>query len=537
MPYPFGRPRASRTPGLIILLAIVALSAVIPAVRAATLPETIPGSVYGIVLEPKDTKKGPVNVTLQWTDSNGVVWEAKVRTLLPSEVQALKAQQEGNRYDGGTIDTQTGSTVQFLAEGLTIELSAKPKNESSTQQVAQVGGTQSSGQGGTSGQAPGEGTGMQSGQRVSAGDGSQGEGTDGTQPGSANTTTAGVEEGLAPEGRNDTTEAAGEQEEGGKESVLTRIVSSGKGRGGIIALAIAGIALLGGGTLYLSRRKHVEGPAKPADPEKGRIEKLIAREVPVVKDDDAVERAIHLLTTEQLTCLPVLEGKEVVGLITLRDIIAKAHLPNLKKLKAKEVMSEARGVSADATVMEAIEILLSNRLEELPVLSKKRLVGMVTQRALLEELDRYFASIEFKTAIPGINDMMHQHIIIPPDLKMRDVVKEMAENAGPVEVREVGVIVGLITEREVVNEIYHEQNLFPKLPAEQVMSKNNFILGDTRDIVGANNLMLDHTSYWSRILSKDQPVGAITTRELFEALVSLFKSQRAEERKGGAKKG
>jgi len=380
---------------------------------------------------------------------------------------------------------------------------------------------------------PASGSGTSSGQRTPAGDGQQaGSGQEGF---AANTTAGGVEEGAAPEEKNETA-AAGEQE-ASKESIFSRIASSGKRYSGILALVFAGIVLLGGGTLYLTRRKHVEGPAKPTDPAKTRIEKLIAKEVPGVRDDDAVERAIHLLTTEQLTCLPVLDGKEVVGLITLRDIIAKANLPDLKKLKAKEVMSEVRGVSADSSVLEALETLLSNRLEELPVLSKKRLVGLITQRALLEELDRYFASIEFKIAIPGINDVMRQHIIIPPDLKMKDVVKELAENQGPVEVREVGVIVGLITEREVVQEIYHEQNLFPKLPAEQVMSKNNFILGDRRDIVGANSLMLDHTSYWSRILSKDQPVGAITTRELFEALVSLFKSQRAEERKGGAKKG
>src|SRR3989338_11017046 len=136
--------RPLRTLGPLALLILIALAALSPAVKAATLPETIPGSVYGIVLEPKDTKKGPVNVTLQWTDSNGVVWEAKVRTLSTSEVQALKAQQEGNRYDGGTIDTMSGSTVQFLAEGLTIELSAKPKNESTvgvTQGIAPGGAT------------------------------------------------------------------------------------------------------------------------------------------------------------------------------------------------------------------------------------------------------------------------------------------------------------------------------------------------------------------------------------------------------------
>lgn len=88
--------------------------------------------------------------------------------------------------------------------------------------------------------------------------------------------------------------------------------------------------------------------------------------------------------------LPVLENGRLVGIVTDRDL--KEAMPSsatslsiwelnylLAKLPVREVMSRpVITVDEDATLEQAARLMLENKLGGLPVVSKERLVGIVT---------------------------------------------------------------------------------------------------------------------------------------------------------------
>jgi len=99
------------------------------------------------------------------------------------------------------------------------------------------------------------------------------------------------------------------------------------------------------------------------------------------------------------------QGDQFIGVIRLQDIIrlvipAYLRLPQsscftgmfLSELKtlgrrtAGELIAPPASVSHDAPLMEAVHILLSRRLTSLPVLDGDKLVGLVTDQAVFQEI-------------------------------------------------------------------------------------------------------------------------------------------------------
>ncbi len=507
--------KAHLTAALLLLF----IAAFCGSAAAQDVPDVLTPFVYGIVLEQTaEPGEEGVNVTMQWTDEYGVVWEARVRTVTAEEM-ALGGQ------DVLTPDSPVmqGDSIILKGKGLTIELSAKSPTESISNKLnvtAPIGTPGTPGTGGTSGGTPGDTT---EGPRESH---TFGDDDDTPEEGIPGETTGNVPEGgTTTPGEGGETPGEGEEQKRSIGTILKPITDNA----GLIALGILGVLLLaGGGIAYLELKNRKKGPQ--VDPGSLRITRLMKKETQTVTKEDTVEKVIHLIVTEDLTSVPVLKGKEVVGLVTLQDLLVHSEDTDLMNKQVKDVMSQAKGVSADSTLMEAIETFLTSDLDEMPVLQKKNLVGVTTLRHLLEQLDMFFASTEFKSGLPTLNELMKVHASAKPNKKVKELVKVLIAKGGPIEVHEVGAVLGIITEREIVQELYHGQSMLAKVPAERVMSKHQFILDARRDIIGANSLMLDHTSYWTRIMKQDKIVGIVTSRELFEGLAGLLKEYRGGKR-------
>lgn len=121
----------------------------------------------------------------------------------------------------------------------------------------------------------------------------------------------------------------------------------------------------------------------------------------VIEPDMAVTRARRLMKEDNIRHLPVVrEGKGLVGLIT-RDALNRA-LPSeltslsiweinyhLDRIKARDVMvKKVISVTEDATVEDAAQLMIDNRVGSLPVMRDEQLVGIVTEIDLLGALSR-----------------------------------------------------------------------------------------------------------------------------------------------------
>lgn len=131
------------------------------------------------------------------------------------------------------------------------------------------------------------------------------------------------------------------------------------------------------------------------------VKDVMSKEVATCNPEDYVNEVAEQMRTLDIGCLPVLSNKKVVGMITDRDIVTRSVAKNVKS-KVKDVMTKSViSVSPDDTTTEASLIMARNQVRRLPVLENDKLVGFVS----LADLAFPFPHVqEISTAMESISE-------------------------------------------------------------------------------------------------------------------------------------
>jgi CBS domain-containing protein len=108
-----------------------------------------------------------------------------------------------------------------------------------------------------------------------------------------------------------------------------------------------------------------------------------------VSPDTLVSEAAELMESEDVGALPVLEGDELVGMITDRDIViravAKGKDPRgmpVREVSTRDVVT----VRSDEDLAEALKLMASHQVRRLPVVDDgNRLVGVLAQADVAQQ--------------------------------------------------------------------------------------------------------------------------------------------------------
>ena len=163
------------------------------------------------------------------------------------------------------------------------------------------------------------------------------------------------------------------------------------------------------------------------------VKNWMSKEVITVDADDTMQNAIYILQEQNIKMLPVMDGANLVGIITDRDL--KKASPSdattldmhellflISKIKVRDLMKEPVFTARpDDTVEEAAALLLEKKISGLPVIDENnRLVGIITRsdifRVLLSMSGLGKKGIQFAIRIkdmPGIikevRELIHEH--------------------------------------------------------------------------------------------------------------------------------
>ena len=101
-----------------------------------------------------------------------------------------------------------------------------------------------------------------------------------------------------------------------------------------------------------------------------------------------VSEAAKLMASENVGSLPVVEGDELVGIVTDRDLVVQvvARGQDPGSVRVSDVYSEKPFVaSPDEPLDEALKRMASEQVRRLPVVSEGRLVGILAQADVARE--------------------------------------------------------------------------------------------------------------------------------------------------------
>ena len=119
-----------------------------------------------------------------------------------------------------------------------------------------------------------------------------------------------------------------------------------------------------------------------------RVSEIMTKAAVTDQSDDTLAEAARKMWKQQTGSLLVIDGDDLVGILTERDILkAVATGSRLEETRISEVMSkDVVTVGPQTSLREAAQRLRQQRFGALPVVENGKLVGIITRSDLLDAI-------------------------------------------------------------------------------------------------------------------------------------------------------
>jgi CBS domain-containing protein len=117
------------------------------------------------------------------------------------------------------------------------------------------------------------------------------------------------------------------------------------------------------------------------------VKEIMTTNVKTIRPEDTVKSLAQRMIKENIGDMVVISGSGIVaGIATERDIIKEMVVScgNIEEVKVQDIMSkDLVTIGPEATLEEAADVMVKNKIKKLPVIDKGRLVGIVTATDLV----------------------------------------------------------------------------------------------------------------------------------------------------------
>ena len=115
---------------------------------------------------------------------------------------------------------------------------------------------------------------------------------------------------------------------------------------------------------------------------------LISNSIPYLHKDDKVFHALQLMNDYHVAHLPVVEDNSYVGIISEEQLLQSDEENTINQLQVSEGVTS---VQANDHFLKAIQTAVVNKLSIVPVVEEKQLVGIVTYNDLLRTASEFMS--------------------------------------------------------------------------------------------------------------------------------------------------
>ena len=115
----------------------------------------------------------------------------------------------------------------------------------------------------------------------------------------------------------------------------------------------------------------------------GVINEILAHKGPqtwTISPDVTVFEAIEIMADKNIGALPVMNGDQLLGVISERDYTRKVALKgkSSRETKVREILTPPITATPSHTVEDCMKLMTSNRVRHLPILDGGKVVGLVS---------------------------------------------------------------------------------------------------------------------------------------------------------------
>ena len=216
------------------------------------------------------------------------------------------------------------------------------------------------------------------------------------------------------------------------------------------------------------------------------------------------------------------EGKPA-GIVTDRDIMIKiCAARRTGKIKAKEIMSSPLiTIGPEASVEEACELMAENDIRRLPVMENEELVGIISVRNILtnapEHVQKFYpAEGEVVAELLEVGDVMTREVITEDEATpVNKISEEMkVRGIGSVVITSEGKPAGIVTDRDIAIKVIMKDRKASEIKAKEIMSSPLITIAPEAPLEKACELMAENDIRRLPVMENDELVGIISVRNI-----------------------
>jgi CBS domain-containing protein len=179
-------------------------------------------------------------------------------------------------------------------------------------------------------------------------------------------------------------------------------------------------------------------------------------------------------------------------------------------------------VDKDQNLSDALKLLRKHNVSRLPVTNNKELVGIISERDIANKLgsSKYESMPASRLHISSV--MVKDVFTVPKTMQLEDVAKLMLDNGiGSVPVMDDEKMVGIVSKADFVT--LATGIAFDKITVKEIMSKKLVTVSPTERIVHARRQMLEAHVGRVPVVDDGELVGMITSKDLMRAFIDFRK--------------
>ena len=193
-------------------------------------------------------------------------------------------------------------------------------------------------------------------------------------------------------------------------------------------------------------------------------------------------------------------------------------------MQVKNLMSEDLiTVDKDQSLSDALKLLRKHNVSRLPVINKKELVGIVSERDIANKLgsSKYEHMPASRLHVSSV--MVKDVITVPETMQLGEVAKIMLDNGiGSVPIMDEDKMKGIVSKADFVT--LANGIAFDKITVKEIMHKDLIVVSPTERLVHARRLMLEAHIGRLPVVEDDEVIGMVTSKDLMRAFIDFRKT-------------
>lgn len=253
------------------------------------------------------------------------------------------------------------------------------------------------------------------------------------------------------------------------------------------------------------------------------VQKIMSTEFPTVSSDDRIADVLSIMRESKNQDVSVVDGGEYVGMVSYASILRKKSVT--LDAKVKNFVRKLPTVTVDMQITKIAEMMVSTNCRQLPIVTGKKVTGIIDRNRLIEIVRDIKALKEIKVweimsnpvESVKVNDLMDDAL----DLMIREDYRTI-----PV-VNDANGLVGIIGMREIIDNNWKKDNKTigdlekssrSQITVESIALTSVKTINWDDDVAMAVDVMAENNISTLPVMEGKELVGVITEYDIIELL-------------------